>query len=465
VRAIRIFCRALSSRGLAVILLLSLAAVALTGSMVAQLSAAGVRWAMPGPGLHPLIRILHLNDLFQATWALGLVGVLMLNLLLCSIARLRQPLLLPEQVSGLLHFRQLATAIPIDESWLAIEEELRDRRFHVRSRRKIGSILWSARRNRFGLAASVVFHLSLLIAAAGFILRARKGFDGDFVLFPDQTTSMTLAENDTIQVQLVSAGTDYDFTPRTDDLRPRQRRSELILYHNRQFERPATLSINHPVRIRGIRLFQSDPAQVFIVRLTPVESHRTSPVANRARSRQVMRHSEPLSPARDTIIRVRENERFGLADDEADSRHQYFFRTSRLGSIYLKDSLYGRLPMQATLVRLEPADSGLFGSQPVDTLKLEQPTTVGRHKLSLLNIRQGTRIAYRYDPALPWLFVAGAIFLMGILLRGFVPAYELSGTVTEEQGETVIRLGGRALGLFTSLRPIVARIADRFENQ
>ena len=494
-KLIRSLYRFLSSRGLAVVLLIAIAGVALIGSVVAQLSAAGVHWAAPGHTLNPVIRILHLNDLFQAWWALALVAALAINLLLCTIARMRRPLPQPDQIRGLLHFRQLATTMPIDESWLMIEEEMRSHRFSIRSRKRMGSVVWAARRNRLGTAFSILFHLSLLVALAGFILRAKRGFEGEMVLFPDQTGEIQATGSDTIQVQLVSSGADYDLAPHGDGLLLRQRRSELILYENRRFERSAGLDINHPIPIRGITVFQSDPVQMFVVRLTPINSRRSPPDDEKHKDTKTQRdvrihdpeHQDAKAPTaakqtllaasggirsrgetnrpkpfRDTLIHVRENEVFELGD--AGSRLRLSFSPAPLGSLFRNDSLYSRLPVQAVLERMIPSESGRSRAQLLDTIRLEQPISIGNHIVSLLNIRQGTRIGYRYDPALPWFFSAGAIFLISLLLRGFMPAWELSGSVTEEGGVTIVRLGGRALGLFTSLRPLVNRIVDRFEG-
>lgn len=168
----------------------------------------------------------------------------------------------------------------------------------------------------------------------------------------------------------------------------------------------------------------------------------------------------PSDVVRDTIIRVRENEPF----QPASFPGRLVGKSTRLGLIYKGDSAVGRLPVQIALFRLLPGDSGRAQEQLFDTLRADRPLKVANQQLSLLNVRQGTKLAYRYDPGLPWFYLAGALFLLGVLLRGFLPAYELYGTITEEEGETVIRIGGRALGLFTSLRPLVGRIVDRFEE-
>jgi hypothetical protein len=158
------------------------------------------------------------------------------------------------------------------------------------------------------------------------------------------------------------------------------------------------------------------------------------------------------------VFRVRENEQF-----ELEGCGTLAIVTARLGRIYRGDSAISRLPVQAVLRRVAPGRSGRGALRLVDTLRTERPLKVGSRQLSLLNVRQGTRVVYRYDPGLVWFYAAGALFVFGILLRGFLPAYEIHAAVTDEEGETVIRLGGRALGLFTSLRPIVNAIVDRFE--
>jgi hypothetical protein len=483
-RFLRAAWRTASSRGVAVLLLLAIAAVALVGGTVAQLSAAGVPWAVPGPHLHPLIRLLHLNDLFAARWVLVLAGLLMLNLLLCTLSRARPSLVQPEQMRGLLHFRQLATSIPVDESWLIIGQVLDARRFRVRTRIEVGRVLWTARRNRLGQLGSLIFHLSLVVALVGVALRSKRGFEGEFVLFPDQAISLVPSERDTLQVQLVESGTDYDLAPEgrrpasgvrdpstddgrrartTNDVLLRQRHSQIVLYDNGRFDRTTQLSINHPAGIAGINLYQGDPAQIFVLHAT--SSRQRRPETGDGRPADFTGRRSPVASLlhlRDTTLRVRENETFAL---DAAPSPRYFFSLANLGSTWLHDSMVGSLPVQAALFRFDPSDSGAGRQLLVDTLRMEQPAEIDGRMLSLINIHRGTWISYRYDPALPWLYFAGAAFLLGILLRGFLPAYELSGSVTEEQGETIIRFGGRALGLFTSLRPLARQIVDRFEGE
>jgi cytochrome c biogenesis protein ResB len=424
---LRAILRFASSRSVAVLLLLVLALAAFAGGLVTQLSLAGARWARAAQFL---INRLALNDLFQARWLMVLVGALMVNLVLCVLRRLRPRFYQPNQIRGLLHFRQIATTIPVEESYLLVADELRRRRFHLRRQAKVGSIRWSGRRNRSSLAGSLLFHLALLIAVAGFALRSRNGFEGELVLFPDQAGLVPPLQGESLQVQLLDFASEYNLGPGRDNYVLRQRRSNLVLYDNGRFQRPASLSINRPVYSHGIGLFQAEPVQTFVLRVTPP----------------------------DTVLRVREGERFELAGQ------QYLVGLARLGAVYQGDSIVERLPVQAPLFRYVVPDSTFRREPAVDTLRLESVLPIGRHRVQLLNVRQGAKLAYRYDPALPWFYAAGALFLLGMVLRGLLPAYEIAGTISEEEGVTVLRIGGRALGLFTSLRPIVNRIVEQFST-
>ena len=240
-------------------------------------------------------------------------------------------------------------------------------------------------------------------------------------------------------MQLVDFGASYSIGPGLDNYILRQRRANLVFYHNNRFVRATVMAISRPASFDGFRFFPADPLQVFVVR---------------AESRKVSGGGGQGSvSAPDTVIRVREDEQFRL-----DGAGTFVIGTSRLGQIYVRDSVIARLPMQAPLFRIREGGP----REPADTLRVGQTRTLGSRPLNLLNIRQGLRVVYRYDPGLVWFYAAGVLFLFGILLRALLPAYELFASITDEEGETVIRLGGRALGLFTSLRPIVNGIADRF---
>jgi hypothetical protein len=395
---------------------------------------------------------LSLNDLFQARWLLLIAAALVVNLLLCSLARMRLRLVEPGQISGLLHFRQVVTSIPVTESATIIREELLDLRFHVRRQVRVGKTLISGRRNRLSLTGSIFLHLAFILAFVGFLVRSKKGVEGEFELFPEQTHAVIAPWGETLQVQLVDFGQSYSLGPGMENYILRQRLASLVLYRNNQFIRAATMGISRPVLFDGIGFFPAEPLQVFVVR------------AGQSVGRTSLTSGQ--SGAADTVLRVRENEQFAL-----DGAGTLAIATARLGRVYRGDSVVGRLPVQAALYRVKKGRTtgGAESSEedkltPVDTLRMEHPTRVGSRSLSLLNIRQGTLVVYRYDPGLNWFYAAGALFVLGLLMRGFLPAYEVYASVTDEEGETVVRLGGRALGLFTSLRPIVNAIVDRFET-
>ncbi len=451
--------RILASRSVALLLLVILALVAIAGGLISQLSRAGV--ALPA-----LLARLSLNDLFAARWLLIVAAALAVNLLLCSLARMRLRLLEPGQIRGLLHFRQVVTSIPVAESATIIREELRERKFSVRRQAKTGRTLITGRRNRLSLAGSIFLHVAFILGFVGFVVRSKKGFEGEFELFPEQSHALVAPGGDTLQVQLVEYGESYSLGPGMDNYILRQRSASLVLYRNNHFVRAAVMEISRPVFFEGVGLFPAEPLQVFVVR---AQGQKGSGVRGQG------------SGDRDTVLRVRENEQF-----ELEGCGTLAIVTARLGRIYRGDSAISRLPVQAVLYRVNQRGTGLpssgaslqqLGTAPefpapgnsrgqsllVDTLRTERPLKVGSRQLSLLNVRQGTRVVYRYDPGLVWFYAAGALFVFGILLRGFLPAYEIHAAVTDEEGETVIRLGGRALGLFTSLRPIVNAIVDRFE--
>jgi len=427
--------RLLSSRSVALILLSLLAAVAIAGGLISQLTRAGVT-------LPRVLGQLSLNDLFQARWLLVIAAALVINLLLCSLARMRLRLREPGQIPGLLHFRQIVTSIPVAESATIIREELLDRRFQIRRQVRLGRTLIASRRNRLSLFGSILFHVAFVVAFAGFLVRSRKAVEGEFELFPEQTQALVAPWGDTLNVQMVDFGASYSIGPGLDNYILRQRQANLVFYRNDRFVRATVMAISRPASFDGFRFFPADPLQVFVVR---AESRKVSGVGGRG-----------SVSAPDTVIRVRENEQFRL-----EGAGTLAIATTRLGQIYVRDSVIARLPMQAPLFRIREGESGGL-RELVDTLRVGQVHTVGTRQLNLLNIRQGLRVVYRYDPGLPWFYAAGALFLVGILLRALLPAYELFASITDEEGETVVRLGGRALGLFTSLRPIVNDIADRF---
>ncbi|MEO0107653.1 MAG: cytochrome c biogenesis protein ResB [candidate division WOR-3 bacterium] len=425
--------RLLASRTVTVILLLGFAGLVCFGRIASQSAGTGL-----GSGLNWFVAKLRLDDLFHARLLLFPTGALVGNLLLCALGRLRPRMPRPDELAGSIHFRQFATSIPVTDSWTLVEAELLAQGFRVRRRTEFGNILWTAESNPLGRLGSIVFHLALLVAVAGFVSRRDQVSEGVMTMFPDQGSDIILPTDDTLRVQLSGCWADYNLAPGRSNYTPRQVSSHLVLYRNHRFERDVLLQINRPASVRGTTLFQGEPAQIFVLRLRAADS------SGRTR--------------RDTVVRVRENQEFSLFASQAP---RYHIGLVPLGDLYFRDSLLGSLPALAVLTRT--VQTGDHDLSQFDTLRIGADTKIGDVRVNLLNIRQGASIIYRHDPARPWLEVAGALFLAGLFLRGIVPAYELSGSITEEEGETVVRLGGRALGLFTSLRPLLRRIAQLFE--
>jgi cytochrome c biogenesis protein ResB len=416
-----------ASRSLATVLLTALAACVVIGAFFSQLILAGALRA-PAGILREVLRFLSFEDLFAARWLQALMLALLLNLLLCSFRRIRLRLLRPDQLAGLLHFRQIATAVPIDDSFDLIREELRTPGYRVRVERRTGCARLAARRNGLSLAGSILFHLSLIIGFLGFLVRGRQGFEGDVALFPETGAAVPLPRGDTLYVQLTGTAEEHNLGPGIGRTFLRRRSADLVLYRNDRYLRTARLSINRPARVDGLGLYLSDPVQVFVLRITPP----------------------------DTVVRVRERDPLIFAEPTG----LYACGLTRLGKVFQGDSVFSRFEPAVPLVkRAAPGRDSV-----VDTLRLGRIAELGGRSISLLNVRPGARIAYRYDPGANWFYLAAALFLLGILLRGLLPAYEVHAAATEEEGETVIRLGGRALGLFTSLRPLFGRITDRLTD-
>jgi cytochrome c biogenesis protein len=257
----------LASVQLTFVLLLSLAATSIIGTLIPQNSEPAAYVAAFGETLYRFFLVLGLFDMYHSWWFQILMLLLAANIIVCSAERLsagRRIMFVRKPVFQAARFRNLPdrecfsdergpdALRPLYEPYFtrkvrAVQIEATDRGF-----RMFGE---NGRWTRFGV---YTVHLSVVLLLIGGLIGSIFGFDG-FVTIPEGETVQQITLRNT------GARLRLPFAIRCDDFNvsfyetgaPKEFRSSLTLLENGQAVLRKDIIVNDPLRYRGISIFQS----------------------------------------------------------------------------------------------------------------------------------------------------------------------------------------------------------------
>ena len=257
----------LASIRLTIVLLLSLAATSIIGTLIPQNSEPAAYVAAFGETLYRFFTVLGLFDMYHSWWFQVLMVLLAANVVVCSADRLsaqRRILFVRRPAYQSARFQNLPDREAFSEDrgpeiLRALYEPYVSRKaraVHIETTeagfRMFGE---SGRWSRFGVYA---VHLSVVLLLIGGLIGSIFGFDG-FVSIP---------EGDTVQQISLRSSSErlrLPFAIRCDDFdvsfyetgAPKEFRSKLTLLENGQPVLQKDIIVNDPLRYQGISIFQS----------------------------------------------------------------------------------------------------------------------------------------------------------------------------------------------------------------
>ena len=255
----------LSDLRVAIVLLLLIALCSGVGTAIPQGEAAGFyldRYnAAPWLGLLDGRQLLwlQLNHLYTSNWFLVLLAWLGLALLLCSIRR-QWPALQaalrwidyeqPRQLSKLAVATSLETPQP-QQALGQLEAQLQQQGWAVKRQQD----RLAARRGLIGRVGPLLVHAGLIVFMVGAVIGAFGGQRLERYLAPGRSLELLNPQGDTqLELRLEQFGLERDPAGR-----PEQFTSQLLLVDGADGEpQPASVSVNHPLRHRGITVYQAD---------------------------------------------------------------------------------------------------------------------------------------------------------------------------------------------------------------
>ena len=273
---------------LTIVLLLSLAATSIVGTLIPQNEDPQAYYQTFGGVLYRFFSLLDLFDMYHSWWFQLLIVMLATNVIICSIDRMsanRRILFVRRPAFNPARFRNLKRRkITIDhrtpEQLKEAYHPLISRRFrHSRVETLQDGIAIYGEKGRWTRFGVYTVHLSVVILLIGGLIGSIFGFDGFVNIAEGESVQRIRLRNSSQTVML-------DFAVRCDDFNvsfyengvPKEFRSSLTILEGGRPILHKDIIVNDPLRYKGISFYQSSygnlPSNEVILSLTSKKTGR-----------------------------------------------------------------------------------------------------------------------------------------------------------------------------------------------
>lgn len=256
-----------SSVRLTLALLIIIALAAVIGTVVPQQEAAGESLQKLPPALAGIVKFLQVTDLYHSPWFLLLMGLLTVNLVVCSLNRLPVSLRLyrrrpgpdrPDLYDALPPDRVLEAEGGVEAEADRMERALRKTLGNVERKQGDQAVWLAAHRGAWSYFGVYAVHAGVLVIILGAVIGSILGFDGH-VNIPEGGSV------DAIELRGGKGEMKLGFEVRCDDFdvefydsgMPKLYRSDLSFMKGGEIRARGVLMVNHPLEFEGIRFYQS----------------------------------------------------------------------------------------------------------------------------------------------------------------------------------------------------------------
>lgn len=252
---------------LTIVLLLSLALTSIIGTVIPQNENPEVYLRAYGAFRYQFLSALGIFDMYHSWWFQGLLLLLTINIVVCTIDRLsgnwkliftRQPNVRPERFTRRPDARTLTDRRDPEELVKVYEPLIANRYGYCKVTRSDNGAVIYGEKGRLSRLGVYIVHLSVILLLVGGLVGSFFGFEG-YVNIAEGEASDTIRIRNTGQIQRL------DFQIRCDDFNltlyetgaPKEYRSSLTLLEGGQAVKQKDIIVNDPLRFRGINIFQA----------------------------------------------------------------------------------------------------------------------------------------------------------------------------------------------------------------
>lgn len=444
---------------LALVLLSLIAFFALIGTLLPQREAAAELAARMSPGLFAFLQRMQVFDLYHSVWFLLLMGLLAVNLIICSLDRFPlvwrrfriQPV--PENTEAFKNLPEENTfqlSSDMQKATEAAGSLLKKRYQNVARADASGSVFFGAQKGRFSSFSVYIVHVSMLVLIGGAAIGSIFGMEGYMNITEGETeNAVSLRNNRQNMVLPFSVRCDRFKVEFYESGAPRNFQSDLTFIKGGQAVHSGKLRVNHPIEFEGFRFYQA--------------SYGAAPGAKatlallRDRSRRDVMNVEPgyvfdLPGKEGTfqVLRVEENlmkmgpaVKIAVLSKKEETVFWVFRQVDRIKQI--SPDIFEQVPM---------FNPGLFRPYTFTLLGLEEKYYTGL---------QVTR-----DPGTPVVAAAAALLICGLMLVLFSYARTVWIRVDQSGESVMIRVAGRSYknpaGLQKEIQYLITELRNYLEQ-
>ena len=256
-----------SSVRLTIYTLVLLALTSIIGTVVLQNGSPQQYIRLYGEGIYNLIRVLGIDDMYHAWWFLTLLVLLCVNIVVCSVERLSTTwkIIFPKKIRfNPERFRRLQSQ---ENFCLSTDAKALESRYHDFLRAKSKTVLQSqegdrvmfyGEKGRWTRLGVYVVHASVLLLLLGALIGSVFGFKANLRLDEGETKGVVTALKSRLPIRLPFDIRCNDFQVKFYDTgAPDEFKSNLTIVEEGKDSFSTDIRVNHPLRYKGINVFQS----------------------------------------------------------------------------------------------------------------------------------------------------------------------------------------------------------------
>jgi len=442
IKIFKVLIKFFTSIRLAIILLIILAVASVLGTLIPQQRSLEEYAARYGQLSGPLIR-LQLTRLYHSIWYLAILGLLALNIIVCTLTRLSpkwrkavRPHVQAEAKSLLAlkikdRFKKNA---PLAAVQAELEKSLASSRYRLRTSEKDSRVHLLARKKILGIFGSDFVHLGLLIILAGGIVSGAASVRKELALKEGEIQSVPKAS---FEVRLDKFTTEY-----YPDGSVKAWKSAVTVIENQKPVLTKTIVVNRPLTYRGYSFYQTSYGWNWDNPSLEIWSKKKN------------------DPAFLKKLKLKIGEKAQLDDKD---------QTSISVARFIPDFVLGEgnKPQTRSLQPNNPAAfvEGSRGGEKVfsgwifvnfpdmDRIHATKETDLS-FELKSFEAGQYSVLEAAKDPGANLIWIGCALAMIGLGLAFYWPTWEIKAVLEESQGKTEVIVGG-----------IAAKSRDSFQSE
>lgn len=448
-----------SSVRLAIVLLSLIAFFALIGTLVPQREAAAELAGLISPGLFSLLDKMQFFDLYHSVWFFLLMGLLTVNMLICSLDRLpmvwrRFRMRLSSQNDDVFKdcpeensIRAKADMVQATDAAASLLKK-RYRKFARTD--EAGHAFLCADKGRFSLFGVYVVHLSILVLIAGVIIGSVFGMEAYVNITEGETVNA-------VNLRRGSQSLPLPFSVRCDKFTvdlyksgaPKTFQSDLTFLKDNQIVQQRKLLVNHPIEIEGFRFYQA--------------SYGSAP------------------GGKATLALLRADGRRDIINVGAGYAFELPGKEGTFNILRMEENLMKMGPAIKVVVRSKKEEVSFWVFQQIDKIKQTNPDIIQQvaifnpslfrpYTFVLLGLEEKyfTGLQVSRDPGTPVVAAAALLLICGLMMVLFSYSRQIWIRIDQKKEGVRICIAGRSYrnktGLERELQYLIAELKDNLEN-